>query len=92
MLCGGPLTLYLGSGDGSFGEQFRLGIGNGPFATGIRAVDLNADGRLDLAISDAPNDELVILMRNGNIATVKSSRSDNGVLPARGSRTCSHRH
>lgn len=72
MVCGGPLTLYLGNGEGSFGDHFRLGNGNGPFTTRIRAVDLNADGRLYLAISDAPNDQLVILLRNDNIATVNS--------------------
>ena len=62
---GGPLTLYLGNGDGTFGNQFR--VGDGPYATGIAAVDFNADGRIDLAISDAPNDGVGIFLQSAHV-------------------------
>src|SRR5688500_9581597 len=84
MVCGGPLTLYLGNGDGSFSEQFRLANGNGPFTTGILAVDLNADGRLDLAMSDAPNDALLILMRMPTLPLSTAPGLTTRALPARG--------
>lgn len=62
MLCGGPLTLYLGNGVGTFGNQFR--VGSGPYPTGIAAGDFNADGKIDLAIADAPDDALGVLLQS----------------------------
>ncbi len=62
ILCGGPLTLYLGNGDGTFGNQ--LGVGSGPYPTGLAAADFNADGRMDLAVADAPDDAVGILLQS----------------------------
>ncbi len=61
-LCGGPLTLYLGNGDGTFGAQHL--VGSGPYPTGIAAADFNADGKMDLAIADAPDDAVGILLQS----------------------------
>ena len=62
---GGPLTLYLGRGDGTFGDPFA--VGGGAFPTGIAAVDFNADGRVDLAIADGPNDGVDVFLQSAHV-------------------------
>lgn len=65
MGCGGPLTLYLGHGDGTFSDSFR--VGGGAYPTGIATGDFNADGSIDLAVSDAPNDAVTIFLQSGRV-------------------------
>jgi hypothetical protein len=62
---GGPLTLYLGKGDGTFGGPF--GVGEGPYATGIAAADLNADGRVDVVIADGANDGVDVFLQSAHV-------------------------
>jgi hypothetical protein len=62
---GGPLTLYIGRGDGTFGDRFA--VGGGAYPTGIAAVDFNADGRVDLAIADGPNDGVDVFLQSAHV-------------------------
>jgi len=56
--------VLLGDGDGTFTAQTPLAIGGTP--TGISAGHYDWDGRLDLAVSDAANDRVLILKGGGS--------------------------
>lgn len=66
ILCGGPLTLYLGNGDGTFSGPFL--VGGGAYPTGIATGDFDLDGRIDLAITDGPSDVLVAFLQRAHVA------------------------
>ncbi len=59
----GTVTLLLGNGDGTFlqtsGSPYA--VGKGPIA--IAAADLNADGKLDLAVANLMDDTVSILLQ-----------------------------
>lgn len=56
------LILRLGNGDGTFGANFRvLPLAN---PTGIATGDFNADGKMDVVITDGPNDAINILLQS----------------------------
>ena len=65
---GGPASVLLGNGDGSFQPAVDYGSGGGsPVSVGI--ADLNDDGRPDLAVvksSSNGNDKVGILLGNGD--------------------------
>jgi hypothetical protein len=71
LICAGSLTLYVGNGDGTFRGPF--GVGTGPAATGIAAVDINGDGRIDLAIADGPNDGIDIFLQSAHVTPNRAS-------------------
>ena len=60
------VSILLGNGDGTFQAptQFSTGTGSDPFA--IAAADLNADGKLDLAIADYATGKVAIMLGNGD--------------------------
>jgi hypothetical protein len=75
----GPVVLHLGEGNGNFIQEF--GVAGGQFPSGVAAGDFNADGRLDLAISDFANDGFVILLQSpGNLLTVTLAGLGSGTV------------
>ncbi len=60
------VTVFLGIGDGTFGAgaSFSAGVGGRPVA--LVAADLDADGRLDLAVANASGDDVVVLAGDGS--------------------------
>ncbi len=70
----GTISVLLNNGDGTFGNSTRLTIvsGSNPYALLLR--DLNADGTLDVAITDQASSNVFVLLGNGN-ATFGSPNS-----------------
>jgi hypothetical protein len=60
----GEVTLLLGNGDGTFQQGQILTPGKNPGAA--VAVDLNADGRLDLVTASATDKSVAVLLGNGD--------------------------
>ena len=59
------VSVLLGNGSGGFTEASGspVAVGANPF--GVSAVDLNGDGRVDLAISNAGSNNVTVLLGNG---------------------------
>jgi len=75
----GPAVLHLGEGNGNFSRDF--GVASGQFPSGVSAGDFNADGKLDLAISDFTNDGFLILLQSpGNLLTVTLAGLGSGTV------------
>jgi hypothetical protein len=60
----GAVTVLLGKGDGTFSSQKNFPAGDGPDSVAV--VDLNGDGKLDLAVTDYPGTTVNILLGNGD--------------------------
>ena len=62
----GAVTILLGNGDGTFTQtpSSPITVGNQPSA--IVAADFNGDGKLDLAITNATDNTVTILLGNGD--------------------------
>ena len=60
----GDVTIFLGNGDGTFQQGQILTPGKNPAA--IVAVDLDSDGRLDLAVANTTDKSVAVLMGNGD--------------------------
>ena len=62
----GSISILLGNGDGTFApsSQSPLSVGECPFA--VATGDLNGDGNLDLAVTDTCQNNVNILLGNGN--------------------------
>ena len=58
------VAVFLGNGDGTFGDPVMYPTGQNPSA--ILAVDLNNDGYLDLVTADAGSNDIGVLLGKGN--------------------------
>jgi FG-GAP-like repeat/Putative Ig domain len=60
------LTVSLGNGDGTFTSGPNSPISLGSNLSGIVAADFNGDGKLDIAVTDAGTNTVMILLGNGD--------------------------
>jgi len=56
--------VLLGSGDGTFGAKSDYGAGSFPYSLAIG--DLNGDGKPDLAVANAGDTTVSVLLGNGD--------------------------
>ena len=61
---GTTVSIFSGNGDGTFQPPMDYGVGHVPYS--IAAADLNADGKLDLAVANARSMSVSVLLGNGN--------------------------
>ena len=61
------ISILLGNGDGTFQTQTQIKIGTSSQPMAVVAVDLNADGKLDLAVADGSfTGNIYVLLGNGD--------------------------
>jgi hypothetical protein len=61
---GGPLSVFLGKGDGTFLPAVNYNVGSSPHM--VAAADFNGDGKLDLATANNISGDVSILLGNGD--------------------------
>ena len=60
------VSVLSGNGNGTFQPQQTFATGNGPYSQSVAPVDLNGDGRLDLAVANLSDNTVSVLLANGN--------------------------
>ncbi|MGC1490089.1 MAG: VCBS repeat-containing protein, partial [Candidatus Acidiferrum sp.] len=60
----GFVSVLLGNGDGTFKPKTDYGVGEGPSL--VVALDLNGDGKTDLAVTNTVSNSVSILLGNGD--------------------------
>lgn len=63
---GSGVTVSLGKGDGTFTQASSSPISLGQSLSAIVAADFSGDGKLDLAVTDAVGNAVIILLGNGD--------------------------
>jgi VCBS repeat protein len=62
----GQLAIYLATGEGRFQEAAGSPLAVGESPDSMVAVDLNGDGKTDLAIANGDNDTVTVLLGDGS--------------------------
>jgi hypothetical protein len=77
----GSVYIFMNDGSGGVGSQITYPAGNNP--TSIDAGDLDADGTIDLAITNGDDDSFFVLLNNGGDASSMAAQSptSTGDLP-----------
>jgi hypothetical protein len=77
------IIILLGYGNGCFATSMTFSTGNGSDPYAIAIVDLNKDGRLDVAVTNSNSNNVGILLGygNGSFATVMTYPTGNGSSP-----------
>ncbi|WP_084684908.1 FG-GAP-like repeat-containing protein [Methylohalobius crimeensis] len=70
------ISILLGNGDGSFQAESRFPIGNGHVPDGIAVVDINGDGRADIATSNFTSDNVSVLLNQTDPARLSGPAGD----------------
>jgi hypothetical protein len=73
------ISVLLGRGDGSFTEERRFTVGNGPRF--ITTGDFNGDSRTDLAVTNQFSGDFSILLSHGDGSFTEEQRTPAGVFP-----------
>ncbi|MEI8017239.1 MAG: FG-GAP-like repeat-containing protein, partial [Schlesneria sp.] len=60
------VSVLSGNGNGTFQPQQTFATGNGPYSQSVAPVDLNGDGRLDVAVANLSDNTVSVLLANGN--------------------------
>ncbi len=60
----GPVSVFLGNGDGSFAMPLSYGVGSKPI--GVVVGDFNEDAQLDLVVTNSASATISILLGNGD--------------------------
>jgi hypothetical protein len=79
---GANVTLFLGNGDGTFQTNSASlpPVGFGPAS--LVAMDLNGDGRLDLAVANAGSNSISVLLNKGGGKFATALNYSSGYLPS----------
>lgn len=64
----GSVSVFLGNKDGTFRapRNYSVGIGTGREASFVAVGDFNGDGKLDLVAADESNNQIAVLLGNGD--------------------------
>ncbi len=73
---GGSVAAYLGNGDGSFRAPINLNAGHAP-AGGPGVADFSGSGQIEVAVSNAKDSTVSVLLRNQQPTSVSVTSSDN---------------
>jgi hypothetical protein len=73
------VSVFLGTGDGSFQPQVDYPTGLSPFS--IVAVDFNGDGRTDLAVANDMSNTISLLLGNGDGTFQSQVSHPTGIAP-----------
>jgi hypothetical protein len=85
---GKTISILLGNGDGTFGPQSTITIGNDQYVSFVAVGDLNGDNKLDLAVvsnDENANGRLSIYLGNGSGGFALSAQ---GAIPTGSSNAC----
>ena len=84
----GTISILLGVGDGTFGAQTQIDIGAGasppavlPVPSAVAVGDFNGDGIQDIAVTDSANNNVAILLGNGDGTFTAPVRFSTGTNP-----------
>src|SRR5205807_8609165 len=72
------LSVLLGRGDGTFGDERRLAVGGAPES--VKARDFNGDGRLDLVVANVI--DLSVFLGRGDGTFTDPTLYPAGLVPA----------
>lgn len=78
----GSVSILLGNGDGTFGPQQQLTVGNAP--RGIAVLDVDGDGDMDIANTNFGSSNISILINNGSGVFSLQGSFDAGAQGERG--------
>lgn len=80
------VTLYLGNGDGTFAAGSQTSVGQESFQSSgsMVADDFNGDGKLDIAVTNPSNNDVVVMLGKGdgtfqNPATYATGETPGGI-------------
>jgi hypothetical protein len=74
------IGVFLGLGDGRFGSELLIPVGNNPIAVAVG--DLNLDGKLDLVVANRDDNAIMVLKNDGTATFTTHATIPVGGLPS----------